>query len=287
MRSQFLLLFLIVLTCGTALNAQENIISIPEPQQINWIKKPKEALALAGTSGKPILMDFTAVWCKPCQVMEKTFWVRPDIIKLSDNFVCAKIDFDNYKNFAYEYNVHGLPNVLITDPWGLLLFSSTLGFGSRTDEDILKRINLVPKGYPELVQTGALLEKDDTGAIKTFADFYQKAGFFYQSNTFYRRLLKEEKDPAKRMELMMTVGFNDLRINALDEALDVFEKFSKEFPASPQIEAVLYGQTEAYAKTGKTKNAQKSLDELKTRFPNSPLIAKGETVIKQPPPVKK
>lgn len=254
-------------------------------QQIKWFKSYKEASAVARASGKPMLMDFTAPWCKPCQAMEQVFWVRNDIIELSDRFVCVKIDFDDNKSLAYKYGIRAIPNILITDSWGLLLFAER-GFNSTSDSLIINKINAVPQDFTKLIESGQLLEKDDLNALKTFGEFYQREKLYFQSNFFHLRVLKAEKDPLKREELMLKIGLNDLRVEANDDAVEILEKFEKEFPQSTQLEGVLFGQTVAHYKRNKLKNAQRSLEKLRLRFPASILIAEAEKMLAQPLPKK-
>src|SRR5262245_39356653 len=111
MKTQQLLLLLLIALFTLTVNAQ----------QINWLKNYKEASALAKETGKPLLLDFTASWCKPCQMMEQTFWTRPDVIELSARFVCVKVNFDNEMNLRTKYGISAIPNVTFTDPWGMAL----------------------------------------------------------------------------------------------------------------------------------------------------------------------
>jgi thioredoxin-like negative regulator of GroEL len=251
-------------------------------QQIKWYKSYKEASAVAKELGKPMLLDFTAGWCKPCQVLEKVFWVRKDIVDLSDRFVCVKVNFDENKSLAGKYRIRSIPHVLIMDSWGFLLFAeSGLNIG-RLPSDI----EVVPRDFTQLIETGRLLEKDDLNALKIFGDFYQQEKLYAQSNTFYQRVLKAEKNSLEREGLMVRIGLNKLRAEDNDDALDIFEKFAKEFPQSAQMESVLFGQTVAYYKKNKLKNAQSSLEQLKLKFPKSVLIADAERMLAQTTPPK-
>ena len=44
-----------------------------QAEQIVWEKDFKKAQALALETGRPLLLDFTAPWCKPCKMMDESF----------------------------------------------------------------------------------------------------------------------------------------------------------------------------------------------------------------------
>src|SRR5438094_5631713 len=86
-------LVLLILFCGGCLFGQE----------IAWQHNIKDAQKTARETGKPVLYDFSATWCKPCQAMEKTFWPRPEVVEATKRFICVKVDFDRDKALAEKY----------------------------------------------------------------------------------------------------------------------------------------------------------------------------------------
>src|SRR5215204_6567049 len=118
--------------------------SATNAQQIEWLTNLDEARQAAVRTGKPILYDFTAKWCGPCRRMDKDFWPKPEVIELSKQFVCVKVDFDREKTLAARYDIKAIPNVVFTDPWGRGL-GGQKGFGSSTENEILQKINFLPK----------------------------------------------------------------------------------------------------------------------------------------------
>lgn len=62
-------------------------------------------------SAQPVLVDFTAVWCGPCKMLE------PVVKELSTEWEgkakVVKLDVDNNANLAMQYQVMGVPTLML------------------------------------------------------------------------------------------------------------------------------------------------------------------------------
>ena len=62
-------------------------------------------------SSVPVLVDFTAIWCGPCKMLE------PVVTQLSQEWggkvKVVKLDVDDNSNLAMQYGVMGVPTLIL------------------------------------------------------------------------------------------------------------------------------------------------------------------------------
>ncbi|MCF7885877.1 MAG: thioredoxin family protein [Candidatus Marinimicrobia bacterium] len=92
-------------------------------QEITW--EHNIDIAVEKSQKKPVMIDFMAEWCPPCQEMEKTTFNNSKIIKKADKFVTVRIDVDKQETVAQKYNGNaskyggvGIPNILFLNSDG-------------------------------------------------------------------------------------------------------------------------------------------------------------------------
>ncbi len=60
---------------------------------------------------KPVLVDFYATWCGPCQMMAPI--LEEVSSALGDRLQVVKIDTDRYPKLASQFQVQGLPTLML------------------------------------------------------------------------------------------------------------------------------------------------------------------------------
>ena len=78
-----------------------------KPIEINEDKFESEVLQ----SSTPVLVDFGAVWCGPCKMLDPV--VEELAEDWSDKVKIVKLDIDHNPNIAMNYNVMGVPTLML------------------------------------------------------------------------------------------------------------------------------------------------------------------------------
>lgn len=256
-----------------------------QTEGIVWETDFKKARQMARETGRPLLLDFTAPWCKPCQAMDKEFWVREDVIQAVKPFIAVKIDFDNDKGVVGKYKVSAIPFVAFTDPLGNMV-TFRRGFSKQNATELTAIFDEMPKDFsPMLKFYDALDEKKDDGvALFQIANAYRGAKMLQLSNEFYKKALKTpeiQADAEKKTTVFLALGVNYLNLGDNKNAVEIMEDFLKTNPTGDLRETALYFITLGSAYNKKLKDADKYLKMLKTEFPSSANIAKAEAAIEK------
>jgi len=62
-------------------------------------------------SSQPVLVDFTAIWCGPCKLLDPV--VRQLAQEWDGKVKVVKLDVDNNPNLAMNYQVMGVPTLMM------------------------------------------------------------------------------------------------------------------------------------------------------------------------------
>src|SRR4051794_11634493 len=63
--------------------------------------------------GKLLLVDATAAWCGPCQMMDRTTWVDPTVVAwLGDHALAIQVDIDAHQDVARELRIEAMPTII-------------------------------------------------------------------------------------------------------------------------------------------------------------------------------
>lgn len=273
------ILVLAVVCLFSALNAAA------QGEQIVWEKDYKKAAALARESGRPLMLDFTAEWCKPCKAMDAQFWVLPDVIRAVQPFVAVKINFDSDRELVGKYGVSAIPFVAFTDPLGNLI-TFRRGFSSKNAAELNQIFNEMPKDFSPLKSLYEAVEqnKEDGAAWLRIADAYRNSKMLRLSSDFYKKALKTpeiQNDADKKERIMATLGVNAYSYQNFPQAIDYLEDHLKAFPQGKNAETVLYILVLSNVKNNKSKNAVKYLERLKTEFPQSKFLQPAEKSVQE------
>jgi thiol:disulfide interchange protein DsbD len=71
---------------------------------------------------KPIMLEIYADWCLPCKAMERRVFNDPEIVSISKNILCIRLDLTRKQPFQEEimksYQAWGVPTIIFIDKKG-------------------------------------------------------------------------------------------------------------------------------------------------------------------------
>jgi thiol:disulfide interchange protein DsbD len=127
-------------------NQPQMVDSNLDKSALSWKPLTEQALAEAQKSGKPIMIDFWAVWCAACHELEQNTFTNPEVQKKSQEFILFKYDAGEMtpetKKWMEKFSIRGLPAVIFLSREGVWLEKSTLN-EYESPEPFLRRMSEV------------------------------------------------------------------------------------------------------------------------------------------------
>jgi thioredoxin-like negative regulator of GroEL len=75
----------------------------------------------AVSQGKPMLLFFSAQWCHFCHQMADEAFTHPQVVSLSEHFICILIDVDTEPGVCRQFQVSRYPTIQFVSPRGVPL----------------------------------------------------------------------------------------------------------------------------------------------------------------------
>jgi thiol:disulfide interchange protein DsbD len=111
-----------LLMCAVGLYGGLAFVLTPKPVNLAWRHDEAAAVASAKAERRPLLVDFTATWCVPCQEFRVKTFADPEVVQELARFVLVEIDVtkdDDAADKAKERHGAGtLPAVVLYDSTG-------------------------------------------------------------------------------------------------------------------------------------------------------------------------
>lgn len=198
--------------------------------EVRWETHFDAAKAAALESNQPVYLDFWAVWCEACGVMDQDVYSDEEVISAMKKVVPVRIDVDKETVLARKYHADAIPTLVIADAFGneLIRFTGTL-----SKAKVLEMLAAVPG---DLSRINALAKqvaagKDDFAALTALGREVRHDGFFIASNGYLGRALKTrdaKRDAAARAGILLDMARNDLALESPDQARRLLEQVIKE-----------------------------------------------------------
>jgi thioredoxin-related protein/cell division septation protein DedD len=124
----------------------------------------------AATQQKLLLVQFTARWCTPCQIMEQNTWTDPTLIAyMAENCVASKVDIENFNgmSFTHQYQVKSVPTILVFSANGEMLGRYENSISASHLIKYLERFNSTSNRTAEITEVASVYEETDQASNQT------------------------------------------------------------------------------------------------------------------------
>lgn len=97
---------------STAVKPRQAPAKAAQPTKIAWETSFEAALQKGKATGKPVMVDFYAVWCGACKHLDENIYTASPVIAESGNFINVKVDADKRTDLQEKFQVSGLPTIV-------------------------------------------------------------------------------------------------------------------------------------------------------------------------------
>ena len=88
---------------------------------LQFVEGYQQGVAESTRQAKPMLVFFTARWCEYCHQMAAEAFTHPQVVNLSNQFVCVLVDADAEPAVCQQFQITGYPTLQFLSPRGVPL----------------------------------------------------------------------------------------------------------------------------------------------------------------------
>ncbi len=225
---------------------------------------------------KLIILDFWAIWCKPCLRMDRELWQSEEFEKLSNKFVLLKVDVTSNRSLAMSYGVTKIPRVLILTANEDILLDEE---GYKGSNYLLEKFNSFPDDYSKLNERILPFLKEKVTIPENMYDLgeeFMKLGIKIENksirNMFMsisKRYFRKSKGGTDLAELKMMAELSQLRIDAYQEKYKKVKKRVNKIEKSEESEKITdminFILAYCHKKEGNKKEMRKAIEKIKNK----------------------
>jgi thiol:disulfide interchange protein len=128
---------------STALKAEQHSL-------VSWQGYTPEKVAEAHKSGRPVMVNFHAVWSAPCREMDYEIFSLPAVAEAATNLVALRVDVSDVNNefsrkLAMQHSITGLPTYVFLGTNGEELTGLRL-LGKEAPAQLIERLRAAGVG---------------------------------------------------------------------------------------------------------------------------------------------
>jgi thioredoxin-like negative regulator of GroEL len=251
---------------------------------IRWEKGFDEALKKAQASKRPVLVDFWAEWCGWCHRLDRTTYVEPVVVKLSERFVSVKINTEGSAQetaIAVRYDVNSLPTIAFLSPYGRPILRMNGFQGASQFQGTMERAQEVAT---RVMAWEATIERDprDAEALAHLGvHLFEQDAYGESGQLLHRAAQADAKRPLEeRKQTRLLLGAILKSDEKFQEAESVLKNGLALAPEEQFDPKLLYVLGKVYVAWGRRELARPPLQKVVSQYPRSPIAQKArETLV--------
>ena len=255
------------------------------PAGVRFERSFDEAVKKARAQRKPVMIDFWAEWCGWCHRLDKTTYVDPAVVKLSQDFVAVKIDTEGSPaetEVAERLDVTSLPTILFVTPGGhqILRVNGFEGPGK-----FPRTLERAKEAAVKIMGYETALEKNprDPAATAALGTHLFEQELFDEARTFLSRAARDDapEPPSTRRQTRMLLAIIQNYDRNYAEAQALLKEALGIRPAGEDEAKLLFILGRTYMKWGRPAEARKVMQQIILNHPQSPMAPKAQEQIAQ------
>lgn len=270
------------MSMGLALAA---LLMTGPPGGVRFEKTFDEAWKKARAQRKAVMIDFWAEWCGWCHRLDKTTYLDPAVVKLSQDFVATKIDTEGSPSeieVAERFDVTSLPTILFVTPGGhqVLRVNGFQGPGKfpRTLERARETAQKV-MGY----ETALDKNPKDAAALAALGTHLFEQELFEEARGLLSRAARDDsgQPPSTRRQTRMLLAIIQNYDRKYAEAEALLKEALAIEPVGEDEAKLLFVLGRTYLKWGRPADGRKVMQKIILKHPQSPMAPKAQEQISQ------
>jgi tetratricopeptide (TPR) repeat protein len=257
---------------------------------ITWLRNFEDSKREALFQTKLILIFFERNSLEDGYKMETETWNQEEIINLSKEFICLRIDMQQWKSLADQYDrirtrfrVDVVPTTIITDPLGNEFYHEE-GFVHAAD--LQKVMKALPRNLFSVYQAIKMLDAQPNSISSKInvGIAYHRIRVAHISNKLLEEVIGSDtlkRNPTLEENVETYRAINYQLLGEIQKSINLFEILLDRFPHEEKQPVHLYYLAKLYLQDFNETQAKKYLRILQRQFPNHTYTKQAEDLFKK------